>query len=287
MESSPCHEGNAPLIRHLTAPFWLMAQRLRPTTLPPPGAFRILLLHDIAPRQEAALDRLLAHIGATTGFMTPDDVPARLAMTAPDGACPILTSFDDGFASNHALAKAVLDRHGVKALFFICPGLMDLPRAQQPAAVAASVFRGKAEAVPEMMTWDQVVELAARGHVIGAHGMTHIRLAGLDPARLEDEIVGSQLRLTGQLGRRADWFAFPFGDIGSVDKPVLDVVARHFRYCRSGVRGLNRAGTSPFGLLAQHVDMDAPLAYQRMALGGGLDMRHAEARRLLEVMIRD
>ena len=274
------------MIRHLIAPLWLMVRRLCPASLPP-GAFRIVLLHDIAPGQESALDRLLTHIGATAGFMAPGDVAARLAMTASDGACPVLVSFDDGFSSNHALAKSVLARHGVKALFFVCPGLMDLPRAQQPIAIAANVFRGKATTVPDMMTWDQAAELAALGHTIGAHGLSHARLAGLDPARLEDEIGGARRRLTEQLGRPADWFAFPFGDIGSIDGAALTVIARHFRYCRSGVRGLNRAGTSPMGLLAQHVDLDAPLSYQRMALGGGLDRRYGGARERLSRMAQD
>ena len=274
------------MIRHLIAPFWLLARSLRPAVFPP-GAFLILLLHDVAPRREAALDRFLAHIGATAGFMAPGDVPARLAMTASDGACPVLVSFDDGFASNHALAKLLLTRHGVKALFFVCPGLMDLPRTQQAAAIAANVFRGQGGAPPEMMSWDQAGELASLGHVVGAHGMTHARLAGLDPARLEDEIGGSRRRLIEQLGRTADWFAFPFGDIGSIDGPALKAVGRHFRYCRSGVRGFNHSGTSPFALLAEHIDLDAPLAYQRMALEGGLDARYSRARKRLEDMVRN
>lgn len=273
------------MIRHLIAPLWLAARRLRPTD-PPTGAFRILLLHDIAAGQEPALDRLLARIGRASGFLAPNDVAARLATATPDGACPVLVSFDDGFASNHALAKSLLSRHGIQALFFVCPGLMDLPRAQQPAAIAASVFRGQANAVPDMMSWDHVADLAARGHAIGGHGMTHVRLAGLDPARLEDEIGGAQRRLGEHLGRPADWFAFPFGDIASIDEAALGVVARHFRFCRSGVRGLNRMGVSPMALLAQHVDLDAPLAYQRMALEGGLDVRYAEARARLAAMAR-
>ncbi len=272
------------MIRHLVAPFWLMARSLVPATHPP-GAFRILLLHDIQSQQEAALNRLLSHIGSHMGFMAPNDVPARLAMTTADGKCPVLVSFDDGFASNHAMAKSVLAHHGVKALFFVCPGLIDLPRDRQPAAIATNVFRGKADAVPEMMTWSQAAELAALGHAIGGHGMSHTRLAGLDPARLEDEIGGAQRRLTERLGGHAEWFAFPFGDIGSVDKAALSVIDRHFRYCRSGVRGLNRAGTSPFGLLAEHVDLNAPLSYQCIALEGGLDGRYAQARaRLVETI---
>lgn len=273
------------MIRRLMAPLWLAARRLRPVASPP-GAFRILLLHDIAARQEQALDRLLTNIGRGSGFLAPNDVAARLAMTASDGACPVLVSFDDGFASNHALAKSLLARHGIKALFFVCPGLMDLPCDRQPAAIAASVFRGGTSAVPALMTWDHVAELAARDHAIGGHGMTHVRLSGLDPARLEDEIGGAQRRLGEQLGRPAGWFAFPFGDIASIDEAALSVVARHFRFCRSGVRGLNRMGVSPMALLAEHVDLDAPFAYQRMALEGGLDFRYAEARARLETMAR-
>lgn len=273
------------MIRRLMAPLWLAARRWHPAD-PPPGAFRVLLLHDIAARQEPALDRLLAHIGASMGFLAPEDAGRRLAMTVSDGTCPVLVSFDDGFASNHALAQSVLARHGVQALFFVCPGLMDLPRDRQPAAIAANVFRGHADAVPEMMTWDHVAELAARGHAIGGHGMTHVRLSGLDPARLEDEIGGARRRLDEHLGRPADWFAFPFGDIASIDEAALGVVARHFRYCRSGVRGLNGLETSPMALWAEHVDLDAPFGYQRMALEGGLDFRYAEARRWLEKMAR-
>lgn len=273
------------MIRHWVAPLWLVVHRLRPAA-PAPGAFRVLLLHDIAARQETALDRLLAHIGRTMGFLAPGDVAARLSMTASDDTCPVLVSFDDGFASNHALAKSVLARHGVKALFFVCPGLMDLPREQQSAVIAANVFRGKAGAVPNMMTWDHVAELAALGHAVGGHGMTHVRLSGLDPARLEDEVGGAQRRLTEQLGRRAEWFAYPFGDIASIDRPALAAVARHFPYCRSGVRGLNRSGASPLALLAEHVDLDAPFASQRMALEGGLDFHYAKARGWLEKAAR-
>ena len=272
------------MIRRLIASLWPVLRQLRPA--PPPGAFRILLLHDVAARQETALDRLLAHIGRTSGFIDPDDVGARMARSEPDGACPVLVSFDDGFASNHARAKTVLARHGVKALFFVCPGLMDLPRGEQSAAVAARVFCGKTGDVPDLMTWDQVAELAVWGHAIGGHGMNHVRLAGLDPNRLGDEIAGARRGLSERLKRPVEWFAFPFGDIASINTAALEVIARHFRYCRSGVRGINRAGTSPMALFAEHVDLDAPLAYQRMVLEGGLDFRYAAARARLADMTR-
>jgi peptidoglycan/xylan/chitin deacetylase (PgdA/CDA1 family) len=221
------------------------------------------------------------------GFMTPGDVPARLSMTASDSKCPVLVSFDDGFTSNHAMAKSILTHHGIKALFFVCPGLMDLPRDRQASAIAANVFSGKTNSVPKMMTWKQVEELLQMGHAVGGHGMSHTRLAGLDPSRLEDEIGGAQHRLTEFLAGPATWFAFPFGDIGSIDKEALSVIARHFRYCRSGVRGLNRSSTSPLKLLAEHVDLNAPFAYQRMALEGGLDGRYRVARNMFSSVMLD
>ena len=128
----------------------LAARRLRPTD-PPAAAFRSCCC-TTSPRARSLIDRLLARIGrARRAFWRPTTSRARLATATPDGACPVLVSFDDGFASNHALAKSLLSRHGIQALFFVCPGLMDLPRAQQPAVASAS-FAAARTPFPDMMS---------------------------------------------------------------------------------------------------------------------------------------
>ncbi|CAA7612170.1 polysaccharide deacetylase family protein [Magnetospirillum sp. UT-4] len=241
---------------------------------------RLLLLHDVPPEEMAALDRLA---GSLT-LAPPAELEALLDGRARPRAATTPT-FDDGFASNLE-AAAVVEGHGGRAIFFVCPGLIDLPWPEQRAAIAANVFNGRRrpEDIPErmrLMTWDELRGLAARGHVIANHTMSHRRLTTLDAAGVEAEIGQAAARLAAELGAKGDWFAFPFGDIGSIGAEALTIAARHHRFCRSGIRGPNRNGTSPAAVLADHVDLAAPVAYQRLAAEGGLDWRYRAARRRL------
>lgn len=270
-------------LRHLLAPVLLAAHRWRGgARSAADGAFRILLLHDIPRDHEAALDRLLADAGRTGGFVSPEDVgtPIRRA----GGGVPILVTFDDGFRSNLGVAERILARHGVEAVFFVCPGLIDLNPADQAAAVARQVFRGAVSVPPPLMSWDEIGSLAAMGHTIAAHTLTHRSLVALSGADLSAEVVESGDRIEQRLGRPVDWFAFPFGDIASIGAEAMAVIAGRYRICRSGVRGLNHVATDPLALLAEHVDLGAPDAYQRLALEGGLDPRHATARATLTAL---
>jgi len=136
------------------------------------------------------------------------------------------------------------------------------------------------------MSWPEVIELAARGHVIGAHGMTHRRLTALGGAELEREIADAGAILSERLGAPSAWFAFPFGDVASVSRPALKAIGRHYRFCRSGVRGLNTHRTERCAVLADAVDLAAPQAYRRVILEGGLDRFYWRARRRLDSLVK-
>lgn len=254
-------------LRHLLAVPLLALHRLRRA----PEGLSILLFHDTPAADLPALARLAGRQPAAR----PDDV-------ADNGW---LFSFDDGFASNLAAAE-VLEHHGARGLFFICPGLMDLPLAAQRDAIGTNIFDGKRPA-PEgmrLMTWDEVRELAARGHAIGSHTLSHRRLSTLNAEAIETEIGGAAARIEAELGRPPPWFAFPFGDIDSINAEAIAIAGRHHRWCRSGVRGLNRPGGHPLALFADHVDLAAPAAYQDLAALGGLWGRYGAARRELTAM---
>lgn len=269
-------------LRNLLAPALSIAHRLRRRRMPP-GAVRILILHDIKPAQEASLQRLLERIAIRHGFVAPAEAVARLGGRAPaDGRAPVLVSFDDGFRSNLGIAEGMLARLGIKALFFVCPGLIDTAPAEQPAAVARRMFRGATSvfdlpAPPVLMAWEDLARLVEQGHEIGAHSLTHRALEPLRGDSLLAEVVDSGERIADRLGRPVPWFAFPFGDIASIGQTALDLIAAHYPLCRSGVRGLATAATPPLALPAQHVDLDAPPAWQDFALEGGLDFRYGAA----------
>jgi len=245
----------------------------------PAGAFRICLLHGVSRDHQAAFERLVQYILDAHGVLAPPEAEDRLGGDATGekaGQTPYLFTFDDGYASN-VIAGRVLHRYGVRAVFFVCPGLMDTPRHLQHEAIARSYFEpgtSGAVAPPEsaVMTWSDLEELAALGHTVGSHSTSHRRLSTLRGSEREEQVCRSADLLIRRLGVPVRWFAFPFGTLESLDQTSCRLIAQHYAYSCSGIRGLNSATTSPWALLREQVDLGAPLSYLKFVLGGGLDV---------------
>lgn len=267
----------------LALALWRAALPFRPA---PAGAVRILILHDVPPARQQALADLVAHMQRDCGVIGPAEAVARLEGRIPaDGRAPCLLTFDDGFASNFEVAKQVLEPMGVRALFFVCPGLMDLGAEARATAIGQRIFRNRRPAGNlDLMGWDALGRLVAAGHEIGCHSARHAALAGLEPAELEDEVGGAGARMRGMLGCATPWFAFPFGDVGSIDAAALTAIGRYFPYCRSGVRGLAHAQSLRRALPAESVDLGGPAALRYLAAEGGMAPLYRRRLRRLEAM---
>ena len=98
-------------------------------------------------------------------------------------------TFDDGFQSAFD-ASRILDQAGVHGTYYIITGALGRPG---------------------YMTVEEVKDLAARGHQIGAHTRTHPHLPTLGLAQQKDEIAGSRQDLKAW-GIDATAFAFPYGE---------------------------------------------------------------------------
>lgn len=266
----------------------LLGFRLVLRQIVPTHGLRILMLHDVPARDMAALDDLVGGLARAGRLASPADAEAMLLDRSQGDR--VLLTFDDGFASNFVAAKEVLARHGATAIFFVCPGLVELPLAEQRAAIAANIFDGRRSAadLPDglrLMNWDELERLRAAGHVVANHTLGHRRLSRLSPGDIEAEIAGAADALLRRLGTASNWFAYPFGDVDSIGPEGLAAAGRHHRFCRSGVRGLNGPSTHPLAVLADHLDLEAPSAWRRLVVEGGLDRRYAAARNRLNAKL--
>jgi len=267
-------------MRHRVAPAWLAGLRLWRGITGAPSGVRIMVLHDTPPGSLDTL-RSLADVLNRDGTLCG---PAAFETACAADGPRYMLSFDDGFASNLEAARTLAEA-GVSALFCVCPALLDLDPAQQRAAMAKAFFAGGP--VPEgcrLLSWNEVGEISSLGHVIGAHGMTHARLTGLRGDELTREIADAGTMIGERLGARPDWYAYSYGDIGSISAEALAVIARHYRYCRSGVRGINTPATRQHALRGEEFRLDAPPAYRHLVLEGGLDARYRDARASLDAM---
>ncbi len=107
----------------------------------------------------------------------------------------VLVTFDDGFADNADVAAPLLAAAGIRATIFLTTGFLD---SRSPGG-------------DRMLSWSAAAELAAAGHEIGAHSVTHPQLdtLGLDAARYE--IMTCRQQLEDRLDLPIRSFAYPHG----------------------------------------------------------------------------
>lgn len=131
------------------------------------------------------------------------------AVVAGRAAGLVGLTFDDGYRDVLRSAVPVLHRYGFTATFFILSGLLGGANVWDPPPRR------------ELVSADDVRWLAARGHEIGSHGVSHPRLTELAPQALRDEVVDSRAALGRLVGGEPRSFCYPYG---RVDRDVVRAV---------------------------------------------------------------
>ena len=124
--------------------------------------------------------------------------------------------------------------------------------------------------VTNLITWDQVREMANAGMTIGSHTVSHQILASATPEQVEEELVSSRLKIEKETGRSCWCFAYPNGE------------NKDFRVCDKAAlqsAGYTCAFTQIPGFITAHTDR---YALPRIPIPGSSDI-HAFASRVTGV----
>jgi len=134
----------------------------------------------------------------------------------------VLITFDDGLKDNYEIARPILEKYEVPAVFFVSVGL-----------IGREFKYGL-----KCMDWNEVKKIDAHPlFEIGSHGLTHSKLHGLPEKRIWEEIKNSKEILEKKLNTDIRAFAFPYG-----------------RYRRENLEFLKKAGYS-FGFAANQKNL--------------------------------
>jgi peptidoglycan/xylan/chitin deacetylase (PgdA/CDA1 family) len=187
---------------------WLWAMRRvaqrRPVILGYHGIDESALRADLSRLQvspaafEAQLELLLE---AGFRFVTVAEIAARLGSGGPPPGLAAVT-FDDGMANNHSIALPILSRLGIPATVYIA---VDFIGGQSPWVAGAG---------GQMLSEQQIVELAGAGWEIGAHTMSHADLEKLGYDECRREMEDSRAALERISATSVQTFAYPFGRYG-------------------------------------------------------------------------
>ncbi|MGD0784509.1 MAG: polysaccharide deacetylase family protein [Sedimentisphaerales bacterium] len=253
------------------------------------GFVKVLVYHDIP---GVKLSRFCEHIKCLHNnytFITPEQFHTFMAGNMQLSGLNLLLSFDDGFLSSRIAAEKALGPLGIKALFFVTVNFIGLSDEQQWKLFASNrMFNGKKQVQqlgPEYapMSWQDLLWLQDNGHSIGSHSLNHSRLTENFSV---SEIVKSGSILREKLGTNIYDFAYPFGDIESICPKVITQIQKRYKYCFSGVRGLNTSLTHPMGILRDPVDLDDPVAYLRFQVENGLSWLYRKKTKVLNDFIK-
>lgn len=179
---------------------------------------RILCFHDVpdAAWFEEIVAMLVREYVVITpaAFHTQKFVPEKIN---------ILFTFDDGYQSWVDVCLPVMERYGVKGIFFINSGLLDC--ADDAQTIAAYMHeRLLLGTVRQPLTWDGARALVAIGHTIGGHTYSHQRLPILTLVEAEIEIQKDKQLLESKLDIVLRDFAYPYGRVNDFTNKVTEVV---------------------------------------------------------------
>ncbi len=134
------------------------------------------------------------------------DLDALVSARNGSAALPrraVVITFDDGYAEAIEVAGAALHEANVRATFFI---------------VAGAIGRDSAWLMNErgirlaLAGWPELRDLAAAGHSIGSHGLTHAHLPDLSLDAIRRELEVSRAQLSSGLGLDVHHVAYPHGE---------------------------------------------------------------------------
>jgi peptidoglycan/xylan/chitin deacetylase (PgdA/CDA1 family) len=149
-------------------------------------------------------------------------VPLELALRPPSAGerRNVAITFDDGYRDMLEVALPELEARAVPASVFVITGRIG----------------GRSDSVRDprpLLSRSQILELHARGVLVGSHSHTHRRLSTLQEGEIWDEVAGSKARLEDLLQAPVHVFCYPHHDH---DARVVAAVARAGYRCALGGR---------------------------------------------------
>lgn len=190
---------------------------------------RTINFHNTPPSRSADIERQLLAVGERFLSVGEDDLDGLLSGGAwrwPKP--PLIPVFYEGYRNNYEVALPLLERLGLRAWFFVPTAFIDTPVPEQHAFARAHHIGLTDDDQPGRrcaMTWDELCDVAARGHVVACHTATHCAISDVrTPEDIQRELVRPRQRLEQELGREVRGLAWlsgaPYGENDRVDPAV-------------------------------------------------------------------
>jgi len=127
----------------------------------------------------------------------------------------VVLTFDDGFEDNFINAFPILKKYNFPATIFLETGVLGREKTN------------KSGIVYKMLKWEQIKEMEKSKMIqFGAHTLSHPKLSQLNLTDMNEEIIRSKEILEDKLGKKCEFFAYPFGNY---NEQVVEIIKNNFK----------------------------------------------------------
>jgi len=194
----------------------------------------------------------------------------------------LIISFDDGCKSNYDVAAPLLEKYGFGGWFFVPAGYIECaPEQQSKYAIKHNLYReNDAEDGRQAMSWNELIELKSRGHIVGCHTKTHYRcVASASKEKLEEEIVTAKLILEKKLQDKVDIFCWVGGEENTYSSLAANIIKEaEYKYSFMTNTAPITPNTSKLQLQRPNIESDWPLSVVWFQLSGIMDVLYTKKR---------
>lgn len=147
----------------------------------------------------------------------------------PTNETLIALTFDDGFEECYTIIAPLLEKYGCKGAFFINANYIDSDENYQEA------FNNRiATFTKKPMSWQQVVDLHNRGHIIGSHNLDHLNFSELSREEINFQLKKNKEILEEKLQYDCEYFAWTYGQFIHFPEHALIETQKLHKYIFSG-----------------------------------------------------
>lgn len=205
---------------------------------------RALNFHNTPARRRSELDRQLAHCAENFAPVNEDDLDRYLATGKWHKPKPgMILAFYEGYRNGYDVIRPLLEAHGLTGWFFVITGFIDAPVGEQLDFALEHGIEMETREYQDgrfALSWDEIRELDGP-HVVASHARTHRPIAAMAPPDRQAEVLGSQARLTDELGHPArtfvSWGGPAYGETPSVDR-LVDEAGYQFQFSNYRIQRL-------------------------------------------------
>lgn len=174
--------------------------------------------------QASLFEKQLKELSKEFDFVSPGEALANMTQKAYKLLC---FTFDDGFSDNLSVIAPVAERFNTKCLFFVNPDFIGLPDEKAGKVLQENYL---VDFTKFFLTKEQVIELSRRGHTIGSHTSSHMRMTIDDQSVINDQLIRSKTDIEAIIKQECNTFAHPFGGMNHLSEKALQTALETYTF---------------------------------------------------------